>query len=173
VKSEQTAEGVRAEPQPAMAASWKSRALDVAMVIAFGLMIVAVSLQVFFRYVLNDPLAGSEEIGRLAFVWVTFIGAAVATRDRLHVRIDYFANRLSSRGARYCRIVENVAAACFGAVMVWVGILLAIFSWDYESASLQFPMTLVHASVPVSGLLIAAWALRKAWTDIATGEGAK
>jgi TRAP-type C4-dicarboxylate transport system permease small subunit len=166
VKPEQAAEGVLVDPYPDEAPVLKTGVLDAAVVIAFGVMIVAVSLQVFFRYVLNDPLAGSEEIGRLAFVWVTFIGAAVATRDRLHVRIDYFANRLGPRGRRNSRLIENAATACFGALMVWVGVLLAVFSWDYESAALQFPMTLVHASVPVAGVLLTVVSLRNAWTDL-------
>lgn len=141
------------------------RILDTAVVLIFVVMMVAVALQVVFRYVLNDPLAGSEEIGRLAFVWLTFIGAAVATRDNLHVRIDYLANKMQPRAARNCRILDQVATACFGALMVWVGLLLAIFSWDYESASLQFSMTFVHASVPVAGLLITFVAIRKAFAE--------
>ncbi|MES2787354.1 MAG: TRAP transporter small permease [Pseudomonadota bacterium] len=134
--------------------------LDVAIVVALGVMIVAISLQVFFRYVLNDPLAGSEEIGRLAFVWVTFIGAAVASRDNAHIRIDYFVNLLSPRPARAARLLSHIATAAFGLVMVWVGYLLSVFSLDYESASLQFPMTLVHAAVPIAGVLITLVAIR-------------
>lgn len=136
------------------------RPLDIAIVAALSVMIVAVGLQVVFRYVLNDPLAGSEELGRLAFVWVTFLGAAVATRDNLHVRIDYFVNLLKPRAARRCTLLSHIATACFGLLMVWVGVLLSIFSWDYESASLQFPMTLVHAAVPMSGFLLAAVSIR-------------
>lgn len=136
--------------------------LDAAIGIAFGVMLVAIALQVIFRYVLNDPLAGSEEIGRLAFVWVTFIGAAVASRDNMHVRIDYLAKRLNPRAEHMCRMLAHVAAACFGAVMVWVGYPLAVFSWDYESASLQFPMTLFHASLPIAGVLIMIVAFRAA-----------
>lgn len=137
-----------------------ARPLDVAMVAALVVMIVAVGLQVVYRYVLNDPLAGSEEIGRLAFIWVTFIGAVVATRDNLHVRIDYFVNQLRPRAARRCTLLSHFVTACFGALMVWVGVQLSIFSWDYESASLQFPMTFVHAAVPVSGLLLAVLSIR-------------
>ena len=144
----------------------KIRILDAAIVLAFGVMIVAIGLQVFYRYVLNDPLAGSEEIGRLAFVWVTFIGAVVAARDNMHIRIDYFVKRLQPRSARFVRMLDHLATACFGLVMVWVGYLLAVFSWDYESASLQFPMTLVHASLPVSGALIMLVAIRKAFADL-------
>ena len=141
----------------------RPRILDAAVGLAFGVMVIAIGLQVVFRYVLNNPLAGSEEMGRLAFVWVTFIGAAVATRDNMHVRIDYFVGRLKPESARTCYLLGHLATACFGLVMVWVGSLLSIFSWDYESASLQFPMTVVHASLPVSGLLIAVLALRNAW----------
>jgi TRAP-type C4-dicarboxylate transport system permease small subunit len=166
VNPKQAPEGLSVEPGLDETPVLRIGVLDGAVVIAFGVMIVAVSLQVFFRYVLNDPLAGSEEIGRLAFVWVTFIGAAVASRDGLHVRIDYFANRLGPLGRRNSRLIEHAATACFGVLMVWVGVLLSIFSWNYESASLQFPMTLVHASVPVSGALLTVMSLRNAWTDL-------
>lgn len=148
------------------------RFLDAAVVLAFGLMIVAVSLQVFYRYVLNDPLAGSEEIGRLAFVWVTFIGAAVASRDNMHIRIDYFANRLRPGSARVVRMLDHVATATFGLVMIWVGYLLAVFSLDYESASLQFPMTLVHASLPIAGALITGVTVRGALAERRAGREA-
>lgn len=144
----------------------KIRILDAAIVLAFSVMMVAIALQVFCRYVLNDPLAGSEEIGRLAFVWVTFIGAALATRDNMHIRIDYFANRLRPRSARIVRMLDHLATASFGLVMLWVGYLLAAFSWDYESASLQFPMTVVHASLPIAGALITMLAIRKAFADL-------
>jgi TRAP-type transport system small permease protein len=150
----------------------KIRALDAAIVLAFGLMIVAIALQVVYRYVLNDPLAGSEEIGRLALVWITFVGAAVATRDNMHIRIDYFVQHLKPGSARAVRILEHVATAVFGLVMVWVGYLLSVFSLDYESASLQFPMTVVHASVPVAGALIALVAIRKAIAEFGTRQEA-
>lgn len=142
-----------------------ARPLDVAMVAALVVMIVAVGLQVLYRYVLNDPLAGSEEIGRLAFIWVTFIGAVVATRDNVHVRIDYFVNLLRPRAARRCTLLGHVTTACFGLLMAWVGVQLSIFSWDYESASLQFPMTFVHAAVPVSGVLLAVLSIRAVVVD--------
>lgn len=143
----------------------KIRILDAAVVLAFGLMIVAIALQVVYRYVLNDPLAGSEEIGRLALVWITFVGAAVATRDNMHIRIDYFVQRLAPGSARVARIVDHVATAAFGLVMVWAGYLLSVFSLDYESAALQFPMTLVHASVPIAGAVITTVAIRKALAE--------
>lgn len=148
----------------------KIRALDAVIVLAFGLMIVAIALQVVYRYALNDPLAGSEEIGRLALVWITFVGAAVATRDNMHIRIDYFVQRLKPRSARVLRMVDHVATAVFGLVMVWAGYLLSVFSMDYESAALQFPMTVVHASVPIAGALITIVAVRKALAERRTSE---
>jgi TRAP-type transport system small permease protein len=160
MKAEQTSGALVAEFPTEEEVRVPARPLDVAMVAALGVMIVAVGLQVLYRYVLNDPLAGSEEIGRLAFIWVTFIGAVVATRDNLHVRIDYFVNQLKPCAARRCTLLSHVVTACFGVLMVWVGVQLSIFSWNYESASLQFPMTFVHAAVPVSGFLLAVFSIR-------------
>ncbi|MEJ2134846.1 MAG: TRAP transporter small permease subunit [Desulfofustis sp.] len=43
-------------------------------------MVISILLQVFFRYVMNAPLYWSEEIARYAFVWLVFIGAAIAPK---------------------------------------------------------------------------------------------
>ena len=67
-------------------------------------------------------------------------------------------------------MLAHVATAGFGMVMVWVGSLLAIFSLDYESASLQFPMTFVHASVPVAGLLMVVSAIRHMVAELKLGR---
>ena len=48
--------------------------LRFALLALFAVIIVCVSLQVFFRYVLNDPLTWSEELARFSFMWMVFLG---------------------------------------------------------------------------------------------------
>ena len=53
--------------------------------------IVAVTLAaVWWRYALNAPLSWTEQVSRIFFVWMTFLGAAVLYRERVHVAIDMF-----------------------------------------------------------------------------------
>ena len=49
--------------------------------------LVVVSLQVFYRFVLELPFVWSEEAARYLFVWAAFLGAAVAIGRREHFSI--------------------------------------------------------------------------------------
>lgn len=61
---------------------------DLILVTVF-LCFIAVSLiQVFFRYVLSNSLSWSEELARILFVWATYLGIAVVSRDKEQITVD-------------------------------------------------------------------------------------
>lgn len=134
-----------------------NRLLNGILVVVFIIMMLAVTLQVFFRYVLNNPLSGSEEIARLTLVWVTFVGSAVAVRDNTHLKIDFLVERLSAGWRLLALSLTDVATLVFSVLLVVIGTRLAEFSWVFESAALRFPMTYFHAALPVSAALMAAY----------------
>jgi len=51
------------------------------------LMTGLICIQVLFRYVINQPLAWSEELSRFIFVWVTFSGAYLGSRKGQHISV--------------------------------------------------------------------------------------
>ncbi|TVQ29713.1 MAG: TRAP transporter small permease [Geminicoccaceae bacterium] len=61
------------------------------IVVAFT---IAVSTQVFMRYVMNQGLPWPEEFARFALVWLTFIAGSCALRRGYHIGIDYFVEKL-------------------------------------------------------------------------------
>ncbi len=67
----------------------------------FVVLIILATLQILFRYVFMYPLPWTEELARFTLVWVTFLGAASATRRKLHLAVDFFINRLNPRVAKF------------------------------------------------------------------------
>lgn len=59
-----------------------------------ALMLGMILAQVFFRYVLNDSLAWTEELAKFAMVWVACLVAPWAYREQLNVSIQMFADAL-------------------------------------------------------------------------------
>ena len=55
----------------------------------FIIMLALMFIQVIFRYILEIPLAFSEELCRFLFVACTFLGAAIATAERGHIEINF------------------------------------------------------------------------------------
>src|SRR5215467_4532457 len=79
---------------------------------------VDVFLGVFSRYVLRSTFTWYDEIARLLFVWMVFLGAAVGVRQaghfRLHLVIDRFPPSLRRRSpgrARHHAIRGRARAA--------------------------------------------------------------
>lgn len=50
--------------------------------------LVAMTAQIFFRYVLSLPLAHSDEIAQMALTWLTFLGSAWAYYEAKHIEVD-------------------------------------------------------------------------------------
>ncbi len=55
----------------------------------FLIMLALMLVQVVCRYILEIPLAFSEELCRFLFVSCTFLGAAIATAERGHIEINF------------------------------------------------------------------------------------
>ena len=104
-------------------------------------MIVTVCLQVFFRYVLEQPLSWSEELARYAFVWLSFLGAAMALGKRLHFGVDYFVNKLPSRFSAGLEVGTNLLILIFVLVVIVKGYETALNAGAMHSAGLNLRNT--------------------------------
>lgn len=56
--------------------------------ILFVAMFAAFLLQVFTRYVLNDPIAWTQEFVLIVYIWIVFWCAAFLLREREHITFD-------------------------------------------------------------------------------------
>ncbi len=93
--------------------------------------VLAVPLGAFFlgivfanvlaRYVFSAPILGSVEYARIAFVWATFIGAAMAVRRRSHIRLEFLAERLPLRVQRLLSVLLWLLIIAFLAFVAYQG----------------------------------------------------
>ena len=66
----------------------------------FWLMALAVFLQFFTRYVLNNSFAWTEEIATYCLVVIVFMGAAMCVRLGRHIHVDFLFRYLPAGVAR-------------------------------------------------------------------------
>jgi TRAP-type C4-dicarboxylate transport system permease small subunit len=66
-------------------------------IVAIGLMVVAILIQVFFRYVLNNALPWPDEAARFCMLWMTGLMAPTAFRRGGFVAIDMVVAALPQR----------------------------------------------------------------------------
>lgn len=61
---------------------------QVVAVALLAVVLTTMAAQVIARYVLHTPLSWSEEVARLAMVWLTFIAASFILARREHIAVD-------------------------------------------------------------------------------------
>lgn len=138
------------------------RALETCLVLLFFTLFVCVIIQVFTRYVLNDPAVFTEEASRFAIIWLSLLGTAYACGRLEHMAYTMFPDKLS--GAKlltHMRSVALIVLAFALTVMVYGGGRLVQRALKFEqlSATLALPMGYVYLCIPISGLLIVYYQL--------------
>ena len=120
---------------------------DLLLVGLFGVILVIILVAVFFRYVINQSLFWSDEIVRYLFVWFTLLGAALAVRDRQHIRVEYFVEHMPTAARRAVEMAGLLLVTAFNLVLVVAGVI-----WAYEARSAFTPAL----KLPLSGIFFAA-----------------
>ena len=118
------------------------------------IMVSCIGLAVVTRYVLQAPLPWPEEAAKFAFVWLTFIGAAVAVKYRRHMAVDCVMPLLPASVERMLRLIMLAVTICLLCMIGWYGWRLMQISWVAISPSLSLPMGYVYLAVPTGATLM-------------------
>jgi gluconokinase len=138
------------------------RTLHAAMAACLALMALLVFVNVVLRYGFGSGIAASEELSRLLFVWMVFLGATAAYPAGEHMAFTSLAARLRQRPAALAvwtaliRLLVLLAAAmvAWGAwQQVQVGLGSRSVVLGYPTALLPLPALLCSATIAVAALV--------------------
>lgn len=125
---------------------------------AFGSMTLLIFLQVIFRYVVKESLSWSEELATYLFIWLTFLGASIATREKTHINVSEIIDNIrSDKIRRYFMLFANLLSMFFLAVLIRYGTHIAtqILALKQISSSMPFLyIGLVYFAVPIGSILM-------------------
>jgi len=135
------------------------RAIDALAIAAFSGILLCVLLQVFFRYVLNDPLTWSEELARYLFIWCAFLGWIVASRKRSHLAMTFVVDKMPPRAQAAIGAAIEIATILFAWILGTRGARLVANNWDVENVAVPFNLGVVYLIEPVAAVAITAYAI--------------
>ncbi|MDP1529989.1 MAG: TRAP transporter small permease [Rhodoferax sp.] len=76
-------------------------------------MVIMVFGNVVLRYGFNSGIDVSDEMSRYCFVWLTYIGAMVAMREKGHLGVDTLVKHLGLGGKKLCLFLsESLMLGC-------------------------------------------------------------
>jgi TRAP-type C4-dicarboxylate transport system permease small subunit len=108
---------------------------------------------------LNRPVTWSDEAAQYLLVWTGFVGMMLASRQRGHIRIDVFVDRLPPAARRVAEVLIQLSVILFAALLLRFGLPLIERNWDVEWISLPFPAGLLYVPVPFAAALVIGQAM--------------
>jgi gluconokinase len=142
------------------APAWQ-RVADLAMAACLGVMALAVFVNVVLRYGFGSGVAASEELSRLLFVWMVFIGAAVSYPRGEHMAFTSLLVALRERRAATAVLTVLirllVIAACTG--LAWGAWQQVVVGLGNQSVVLRYPGWLLPLPALLCSIAIGAMAL--------------
>lgn len=112
-----------------------------ALLVFYTLLVVTMAVEVVRREVFSYSSIWGEEIVRYSFIYLAWIGASAAVRDRGHIRIDVLFNYVSPRVKSLLYI--------FGDLVMFAIAVLA-FYWSFETVSVSWKFGSVSHGLRVS-----------------------
>ncbi len=125
------------------------------MTVLLGIAAVLVVMQIFWRYVLRDPLGWTDQGCRFVFVWMCMFGLPVLFYRKAVVAFDLIVGKLKGKAAVITEIV-----------FLLIGLFFAVY---FLVASVQFcvktgpriipgffgvPFNAVYGALPVAAVLL-------------------
>ena len=126
------------------------------LVLILSVMIINVLWQVFTRFFTSNPSSFTDELARYLMIWLGILGAAYVTGKQEHVAIDFFIKKFNPRHRKIIDVFRFsvLSFALFGMFIGGGRLVYITLKLQHYSPSLQIPLVLVYAIIPISGLLI-------------------
>jgi len=109
-------------------------------------------VQVVARYA-GSSLGWSEEVSRHLLVAITFLGGTVAYKRASFIGLKGFGHRLGPFVEQAIVVLlQLMTLGCF-ALIAWFGAIYTVKAAEHTTASLQIPMAVPFAVIPVAAVI--------------------
>ena len=142
--------------------------LRLGVVVALVVILVSTLGQVADRHVIKSGFGAFDQYGRLGLVWLTFLGIAVAVRERANIRIDLLDHVLSARAIRAKAVLLDAAMAAVALGLVAAGWPLLEVGGFQVIMDTPFDYGAVYAALLLGMAVLAVFVLARL-LDAATG----
>ncbi|SRR5712692_6825784 len=111
----------------------------------FAIMFGTFLIQVFSRYVLNDPLSWTLEVCSIAYVWIVFFASATIVDLRQHITFDMVYKTGSARRRRLFAVISTAAILVMFVIGLPETIDYILFTARQHTLVLQIRMDLLYS----------------------------
>lgn len=135
------------------------------LVLLLSSMILLAAYQVIARNFFDTGILWGDSLVRVLVLWVTFIGATIASRNDEHIRIDLLTRFTGVRSSLWLARFRSLFTAFIAGVFAWYSYQFVLL--DYEDGIIAFasvPAWICEIIMPVGAALICLRYLIRALT---------
>lgn len=137
------------------------------------LVIVALVFSAAVMRFFGHPLIWSVDLAQLLFIWLCFVGATRAMRQRGHIGVDILVRMLGHRFRLWLEIVQAFLFVAFLAVLMVEGYKLTILNQERLFGDSGISYAFVTIAVPAGCIMLSLAIIAnvvEAWHNRAAGE---
>ena len=141
----------------------------------YAMIVSTVFMEVVRRSLLSYSSIWAEEIARYAFIYIAWIGASSAIKERAHIRIDVILHLLSQRMKSIVYIFGDIMTLILAVLAIWMSMESVLNSIHFGSVThgLRISQAWFLAAVPLGFLMMTfrlLQSIRRDWSDLKAGR---
>lgn len=135
--------------------------LDVAGAVFVWLSLTAISIQVFFRYVLGNATSWSDTVAATSLAWMTFIAGTAAVRRNENIAVSFLVDRLGPKARKAIDTFGHLVVLAFALALGYSGLILMDVTRTALVEGFGFEVTWAkfYSISVISGVLMALFTL--------------
>jgi TRAP-type C4-dicarboxylate transport system permease small subunit len=138
------------------------------LLVLYSTIVVTIAMEVIRRFVLSYSSIWGEEVARYAFIYLAWIGASAAIRNRAHMRIDVILHYVPPGAKSAIYLFGDIATLILAVIALYWSLEPIITSIKFGSVThgLRISQAWFLAAVPLGFSLMTFRLLQSIWRDV-------
>ncbi|MDJ0331925.1 TRAP transporter small permease [Planococcus sp. S3-L1] len=122
--------------------------------VLFIIMLIVLTMQIFSRLVLDQPLTWSEALAKFIFIYVGYLAVSIGIKENGHVYIDYFVEKMPKAIQRGLNYVFQFIILIVLLLMAYIGYEMALRKVPVDIVALGISYVYMYSALPLLSLLM-------------------
>lgn len=134
--------------------------------VSICLLTIIVFMQVINRNIFDHSFTWVEEVASMAMVFITYMGAAMATINNSNTRIDLFIRKLPKPVYNVFEILDDVICIAFLVIITAWSYKLMLSNWSMVTPALRLPQGINYFAIMLGCILMIIFYLVLLWLHL-------
>ena len=122
--------------------------------VSICMLIIIVFMQVINRNFFDHSFTWVEEVASMSMVFITYLGAAMATINNSNTRIDFFIRLLPKKLYHAVEVLDDAICIGFLVLVVVMAQRMMVVNWTMYTPALKLPVGVNYFAILLGSILM-------------------